>query len=116
MAELADALVLGASGQPCGFESHYPHGQNRFFRTHDKYAYLKGCCFIDDSHLFCNSLSFYFLFVLFLIHFISSESTLLIPFTHPLDHRSARSMSVFHPDKHSLEADTYIPDQDPFHF
>ena len=22
MAELADALVLGASGQPCGFESH----------------------------------------------------------------------------------------------
>ena len=25
MAELADALVLGASGQPCEFESHWPH-------------------------------------------------------------------------------------------
>ena len=25
MAELADALVLGASGQPCGVESHSPH-------------------------------------------------------------------------------------------
>ena len=22
---MADALVLGASGQPCGFESHRPH-------------------------------------------------------------------------------------------
>ena len=25
MAELADTLVLGASGQPCEFESHWPH-------------------------------------------------------------------------------------------
>ena len=25
MAELADALDLGSSGQPCGFESHYPY-------------------------------------------------------------------------------------------
>ena len=25
MAELADALVLGASGQLCEFESHWPH-------------------------------------------------------------------------------------------
>ena len=24
MAELADALDLGSSGQPCGFDSHYP--------------------------------------------------------------------------------------------
>ena len=25
MAELADALDLGSSGQPCGFDSHYPY-------------------------------------------------------------------------------------------
>ena len=25
LAELADALDLGSSGQPCGFESHVPH-------------------------------------------------------------------------------------------
>ena len=25
MAELADVLDLGSSGQPCGFESHYPY-------------------------------------------------------------------------------------------
>ena len=25
MAELADALDLGSSGQPCGFNSHYPY-------------------------------------------------------------------------------------------
>ena len=34
MAELADALVLGASGQPCEFESHWPHlmsEKGRFF-------------------------------------------------------------------------------------
>ena len=35
MAELADALVLGASGQPCEFESHWPHSlseKGQFFR------------------------------------------------------------------------------------
>ena len=25
MAELADALDLGSSGQPCGFDPHYPY-------------------------------------------------------------------------------------------
>ena len=30
MAELADALVLGASGQPCGFNSHCPHHHLRW--------------------------------------------------------------------------------------
>ena len=25
MAELADALDLGSSGRPCGFESHFAH-------------------------------------------------------------------------------------------
>ena len=25
MAKLADALDLGSSGQPCGFDSHYPY-------------------------------------------------------------------------------------------
>ena len=31
MAELADALVLGASGQPCEFESHWPHNKKMIF-------------------------------------------------------------------------------------
>ena len=40
MAELADALDLGSSGQPCGFDSHYPyqkswmHMRSRFFVIH----------------------------------------------------------------------------------
>ena len=29
MAELADALDLGSSGQPCGFDSHYPYQARR---------------------------------------------------------------------------------------
>ena len=31
MAELADALVLGTSGQPCRFKSCYPHQKSKLF-------------------------------------------------------------------------------------
>ena len=34
MAELADALVLGASGQPSGFKSRCPHHEKRLIWMH----------------------------------------------------------------------------------
>ena len=40
MAELADALDLGSSGQPCGFDSHYPYQKGRLkkiLRTKPQY-------------------------------------------------------------------------------
>ena len=33
MAELADALDLGSSGQPCGFDSHYPYQSEQDYTT-----------------------------------------------------------------------------------
>ena len=43
MAELADALDLGSSGKPCGFESHYPHFKE------DTWQYLPFCDFITQG-------------------------------------------------------------------
>ena len=45
MAELADALDLGSSGQPCGFDSHYPYhvGAKFALLRHFFYAYGKKC-------------------------------------------------------------------------
>ena len=33
---MADALVLGASGQPCGFKSHYPQALEKGVMDFDK--------------------------------------------------------------------------------
>ena len=44
MAELADALVLGASGQPCEFESHWPHSlqkrDNFFYSSAEEWKWI----------------------------------------------------------------------------
>ena len=45
MAELADALDLGSSGRPCGFESHYP------YHVGAKYALLRRFLFNTKGNL-----------------------------------------------------------------
>ena len=45
MAELADALDLGSSGQPWGFDSLYPHHLRIFKNKFEKY--YKNTCFLS---------------------------------------------------------------------
>src|SRR5699024_1524539 len=42
MAELADALDLGSSGQPCGFDPHYPYHIGMGFAPFKKPSLLAG--------------------------------------------------------------------------
>ncbi len=41
MAELADALDLGSSGQPCGFDPHYPYQPAACDVSHAAFLFCK---------------------------------------------------------------------------